>query len=375
MSIGTVHQSPREPKPGRAAAEAAQADARRSPGIRLNQVTKRFGEVDAANGVTLELPQGQLLALLGPSGCGKTTTLRLVAGFEEPDSGTIEIGGRVVADPSTFLPPERRRVGMVFQDYALFPHLNVERNIQFGLHAYAGERAARVAAVMELVGLSGLGHRMPYELSGGQQQRVALARALAPEPDVVLLDEPFSNLDAALRVRVRADVRAILRQAGATAVFVTHDQEEALSLVDRVAVLIDGIVHQVAPPRELYLQPATRQVAEFVGDTNFLPGTAQGRFVETALGTLESQNEAHGPVDVLIRPENLIVTPASAQASCRVRSSLFFGHDQLVTLQLESGTLLDARLGPLFTFASGQPVQVRVHGRVMMFPGARKENE
>ena len=250
----------------------------------------------------------------------------------------------------------------------------MEQNIRFGLHTYRGDRDRRVAAVMELVGLSGLGQRMPYELSGGQQQRVALARALAPEPDVVLLDEPFSNLDSALRVRVRADVRAILRQAGATAVFVTHDQEEALSLVDRVAVLIDGVVQQVAQPRVLYHQPATRQVAEFVGDTNFLPGTALGRRVETPLGTLETQNEARGPVDVLIRPENLIVTPASAQASCRVRSSLFFGHDQLVTLQLESGALLDARLGPLFTFAPGQPVQVRVHGPVMMFPSVEKEN-
>lgn len=361
-------------RPGDMLRQAATNTPRNVLGIRLSGVTKSYGAVDAANGVTLELPQGQLLALLGPSGCGKTTTLRLIAGFEQPDAGVIEIGDRVVAGNGVFMPPERRRVGMVFQDYALFPHLNVEQNIRFGLHTYRGDRGRRVAAVMELVGLSGLGQRMPYELSGGQQQRVALARALAPEPDVILLDEPFSNLDTVLRVRVRADVRAILRQAGATAVFVTHDQEEALSLVDRVAVLIDGVVHQMAQPRVLYHQPATRQVAEFVGDTNFLPGTALGRRVETQLGTLETQNEARGPVDVLIRPESLVVTPASARASIRVRSSLFFGHDQLVTLQLESGALLDARLGPLFTFAPGQPVQVRVHGPVMTFPSLEKEN-
>jgi iron(III) transport system ATP-binding protein len=256
---------------------------------------------------------------------------------------------------------------MVFQEYALFPHLTVAQNVRFGLHSYSGNVTARVATVLSLVGLDGLEARYPHELSGGQQQRVALARALAPEPEVILLDEPFSNLDAGLRVRVRAEVRSILRQANATAIFVTHDQEEALSLVDIVAVLIDGEVRQVARPQELYRQPADREVASFLGDANFVVGTASGRRVESELGVLESIIAHEGTVDILIRPENVAVTPAAADSSSRVRNILFFGHDQLVTVQLGSGLLVDARLGPMYHFAVGQPVQLRVEGPVMTY--------
>ncbi len=341
--------------------------ATQDPAVRVRHAVKRFPGVAAANGVSLELPKGQLMALLGPSGCGKTTTLRLIAGFESLDAGEIEIGGQLVAGPGLHLPPERRRVGMVFQEYALFPHLSVAHNILFGLHAYAGDRQRRMATVLDLVGLSGYEQRMPHELSGGQQQRVALARALAPEPDLILLDEPFSNLDAGLRVRVRAEVRSILRQANATAIFVTHDQEEALSLVDSVAVLIQGVVHQVATPQKLYRQPVDVHVAAFLGDANFLPGTATGRQVECELGTLESVTENAGPVDVLVRPENLAVMPAAADAPSRVRNIHFFGHDQLVSVQLASGRLVDARLGPMYHFAVGQPVQLRVEGPVMTY--------
>lgn len=339
-------------------------------GMRLKGVIKYFGEVGAANGVDFEVRRGQLLALLGPSGCGKTTTLRLIAGFESVDAGTIEIGGRLVSAPGLHVPPEKRRVGMVFQEYALFPHLNVLENVRFGMHGYpSSAREKRVADVLDLVGLVGLEHRMPYELSGGQQQRVALARALAPEPALVLLDEPFSNLDAGLRVRVRSEVQTILRQAGATAVFVTHDQEEALSLVDQVAVMLAGRVQQVATPQELYWQPANRQVAEFVGDANFVSGQAFGRRIECEFGVLEAQFPAQGPVEVLIRPESIAISPAPPSNSApRVRSQLFFGHDQLVTVQTSTGGLINVRLGPTYQFAIGQPVSLAVRGLVMAYP-------
>ena len=335
--------------------------------VAVRHAVKHFSGISAARDVSLELPKGQLMALLGPSGCGKTTTLRLIAGFERLDAGEIEIAGHVVARPGLHLPPEQRRIGMVFQEYALFPHLTVAENIRFGLHSYAGNVLQRVTTVLALVGLEGLDKRYPHELSGGQQQRVALARALAPEPDLILLDEPFSNLDAGLRVRVRAEVRSILRQANATAIFVTHDQEEALSLVDVVAVLIDGKVRQVARPQQLYRQPVDRDVAAFLGDANFLVGSASGRRVECELGTLELITENHGMVDVLIRPENVAVMPAAVDSPNRVRNILFFGHDQLVTVQLGSGLLVDARLGPMYHFAVGQPVQVRVEGPVMSY--------
>jgi iron(III) transport system ATP-binding protein len=339
-------------------------------GMCLQGVTKYFGEVGAANGVDLIVRQGQLVALLGPSGCGKTTALRLIAGFESVDSGVIEIGGQRVAAPGLHMPPEKRRVGMVFQEYALFPHLNVLDNVRFGLHKTPaqGRESSRIADVLDLVGLIGLEKRMPHELSGGQQQRVALARALAPDPALILLDEPFSNLDAGLRVRVRAEVQSILRQAGATAVFVTHDQEEALSLVDQVAVMLSGKVQQLATPQELYWQPANRAVAEFIGDANFVPGNADGRHIECEFGTLEAQFSAHGPVDVLIRPESIAISPAPPSDNAhRVRSQLFFGHDQLVTVQMANGRMINVRLGPTYQFAIGQPVAVQVRGLVMAY--------
>ncbi len=336
-------------------------------GVRVRHAAKSYTGIAAARDVSLELPRGQLMALLGPSGCGKTTTLRLIAGFERLDAGEIAIGGQVVANGRVHVPPERRRVGMVFQEYALFPHLNVAQNVRFGLHHYAGDADRRVAQVLEMVGLTGFATRMPHELSGGQQQRVALARALAPEPELVLLDEPFSNLDAGLRVRVRAEVRSILRHANATAIFVTHDQEEALSLVDAVAVLIDGEVRQVDAPQKLYRQPVDRAVATFLGDANLLMGTATGRRVECELGVLEPVMEIHGAVEALVRPEMITVMPAGADSPCRVRHILYFGHDQLVTVQLGSGQLVDARMGPMYHFAAGQPVHLRVQGPVMCY--------
>jgi iron(III) transport system ATP-binding protein len=333
---------------------------------------KRFGDTVAVAGVDLEVPRGSLTALLGPSGCGKTTVLRMVAGLLDPDAGRIDIDGRTVVGDGPALPPERRHIGMVFQDYALFPHLSVARNVAYGLTGRSrAERRRRVAEVLDLVGLGALGKRLPTALSGGQQQRVALARALAPEPDLILLDEPFSNLDAALRATVREDVRAILRAADATAVFVTHDQEEALSLADRVAVMEAGQVHQVADPQTLYTDPATRFVAEFVGEADVVPGTRAGRYlVDTPIGRLATARAVDDPeVAVVIRPESLRLRAADDGQGTVVAIS-YFGHDQLVQVELPGGQLLRARRGPHLDLERGQRVRVAIDGPVIVFPDA-----
>ena len=320
-------------------------------------LSKQFGSVTALAHANLMVESGKLLALLGPSGGGKTTMLRLIAGFESPTNGKILINDQVVADSMTFIEPEVRRVGMVFQDYALFPHVNVADNVAFGLKRH---QKSRVNDMLALVGLENIGERMPYELSGGQQQRVALARALAPQPDIVLLDEPFSNLDAALRAQVRSDVREILRQADTTAVFVTHDQEEAFSLADEVGVLIDGLIMQVADPQQLYRSPVNHAVAAFVGEANFLPGEAQGMTVDCALGQLPVKQTTHGRVDVLIRPEALHLAESDERDAAQITWCEFYGHDQRLGLRLIDGTELVARADSEQIFAPGQTVSVRV---------------
>ena len=344
------------------------------PGLQLKGVSKQFDSGDApvraVNEVALTVDHGEFIALLGPSGCGKTTTLRLIAGFERVDAGAIEINGMLVANSSVHLPPERRRVGMVFQEYALFPHVSVLANIEFGLRRMAAtDKRARTGEILDLTGLAGLEGRMPHELSGGQQQRVALARALAPNPALILLDEPFSNLDAGLRARVRAELGDILHAAETTAIFVTHDQEEALSLVDRVAVMLNGSVEQVASPHELYTNPATRTVAEFIGDANFLPGFGHGDTIECELGILAKRKQIHGQVDILLRPENIELLAAQpGLPAARVRHSLFFGHDQLITVQLPTGTHLTARLGPSDAYVPDLPLRVAVRSPVIAYP-------
>jgi iron(III) transport system ATP-binding protein len=290
----------------------------------------------------LELEKGEILALLGPSGCGKTTTLRLIAGFERPDRGLVEIGGRVMADAHTFVPPERRGVGVVFQEYTLFPHLTVEENLVFGLHKLRPHsRTQRLKEMLETVGLTSLAARYPHELSGGQQQRVALARALAPRPSVLLLDEPFSNLDAELRTQMLHDVYVILREVGTTAVFVTHDQEEAFTVADRVGVLNQGKLVQLSRPEELYHLPASRFVARFVGQANFIPGCVVGAGIETPLGLFDNTpNLPQGAtVDVMLRPQQIELIPDPA-GNATVVSRRFRGADTLVVVQLSCGLLL-----------------------------------
>jgi iron(III) transport system ATP-binding protein len=312
----------------------------RNASIDVGGVSKAFGSVPVLRDVSLVVEPGATVALLGPSGCGKTTLLRIIAGLEWPDRGQVRIDGQVLVDDAgTRVAPERRGVGMVFQDWALFPHLTVGDNVAYGL-GRSPDRRSRVAEGLDLVGLGGLGDRMPGTLSGGQQQRVALARALAPRPRALLLDEPFSNLDTALRVQVRSEVHALLTSLGITSVFVTHDQEEAFVLGDEVAVMSAGRIVQQATPAELYRSPADRWIAHFVGEANLVPGEADGEKAVTPLGPVPLRLGHHGPVDVLLRPEHLDVTPGDAGT---VEVIEFYGHDSVSLVRLDCGTLLRTR--------------------------------
>lgn len=335
--------------------------------IRLTGLQKRYHQTAAVREVTLEVARGTLLALLGASGCGKTTTLRLIAGLEKPDAGEVWLEGRPVAGAGAWVPPEGRHVGMVFQDYALFPHLTVAENVAFPLTRLNGHRQERVTEMLRVAGLAGLGDRYPHQLSGGQQQRVALARALAPRPAVVLLDEPFSNLDAALRSAMRAEVRHILQATGTTAIIVTHDQEEALSLADRVAVMQAGRIVQAGTPQEIYLRPATHALAAFMGEANFLPGEANGRTVTCALGRLLLAAPATGPVEVMIRPEAIKLTP-ELEGAGQLEQLTFFGHDQMAVVTMKDGPRLHVRTWAQPDLSPGLAVNVRVLGPVVAFP-------
>jgi iron(III) transport system ATP-binding protein len=330
--------------------------------IVMRGVEKRFGHTHAVRATTLAVERGELFAVLGPSGCGKTTLLRVVAGFESPDGGTVEVGGQPVAGDGVWVPPEKRRIGMVFQDYALFPHLNVGENAAFGLRRAWGRRRGLEPAArhtLELVGLQHKAGRYPHELSGGERQRVALARALAPGPDVVLLDEPFSSLDATLRADLRRDLAIVLREAEATAVLVTHDQEEALSLADRVAVMREGTVVQTGSAEEVYYRPLDRWTAQFVGEVNLLRGLADSAGVSTELGFFDLALPADpGVIRVAVRPEQLDLRP-DLEGNATIDDREFRGHDVLYRLRHETGSTVLVQRPSVELYDVGTKVRVR----------------
>ncbi|MBI4314299.1 MAG: ABC transporter ATP-binding protein [Chloroflexi bacterium] len=330
--------------------------------LELEGVTKQYapGTPPAVADVSLSVAKGEILALIGPSGCGKTSTLRLIAGFERPDSGTVVIGGRVAANGRAWIPPERRGVGMVFQDYALFPHLTVAENTGFGLDELSRDkRQPEVDHLLQLVGLEKFGRRYPHELSGGERQRVALARALAPKPVVVLLDEPFSNLDTDRRAEMREQVRAILTMLSATAIFVTHDHEEALFMGDRVAVLNNGRLEQIGAPENIFHSPASHFVAEFMGHTDFLPGRVVSNGIEMEIGLLPQRVDLPEgtAVEIAFRADDVSLTP-DRTASARVLARHFKGAVNLYRVRLPSGQLIHSLQPHTLQMAPGTAVRV-----------------
>ena len=331
-------------------------------------LSKKFGGIQAVLNVDLTAPRGGIVALLGPSGCGKTTALRLIAGFEVPDSGRVAIGGQEVCGAGRFVPPEKRRVGMVFQEGALFPHLTVEQNVAYGL-GKGVDKQARVKQALGLVGLADHRSRMPHQLSGGQQQRVALARALAPQPDILLLDEPFSNLDPSLREQVRADTLEIIRASQVTAVFVTHDQDEALLIGDTVAVMREGSVEQAASPEVIFHQPTSAFVARFIGTADFLPARIEGKNLTTEIGAMDW--EGAPPLDaeltVMVRPDCLECRP-NEDGPGVIEAREFRGGFNLYRVSLPSGTQVRCLLPHTTEYEVGSRVEVGLRSEHSMRP-------
>jgi iron(III) transport system ATP-binding protein len=344
------------------------------PQLELNDVHQAYDGRPVIRGLTFRIARGAIGCLLGPSGCGKTSALRCIAGFEPIGAGVIELAGVRVSAAGMTVAPEQRRIGMVFQDYALFPHLTVARNVGFGLIAVAADaRARRVAEMLDAVGLVDAGDRFPHELSGGQQQRIALARALAPQPELLLLDEPFSNLDVDLRERLSYEVRAIIKRTNTTAVLVTHDQHEAFAIADEIGVMADGAIAQWDTAYNLYHRPASRFVADFVGEGVFLPGRVRDdRRVEIELGVLAGALAGQASeVDVLLRPDDVVHDDASPQQA-EVLAKAFRGAEILYTLRLASGRKVLALVPSHHNHALGERIGIRLDvDHVVAFPPAR----
>jgi len=331
--------------------------------IRTRSVSKFYDEEQILSDFNLDVWKGSITGILGSSGSGKTTALRLIAGFDRPDAGIIEMKNEVIVSDEIWLPPERRNIGMVFQDYALFPHLTVEKNIAFGL-GKNDLAQGRLKEVIDMCNLSGLINKFPQELSGGQQQRVALARALAPNPEVILLDEPFTSLDAQMARVLRDEVVELLKNTETTAIIVTHDQEEALSVCDVVSVLEKGKIIQSSTPQEIYLNPVNKTVANSVGDPNILKGFSIDGRVETSLGTFVSAYE--GALDVSIRPE-CIELNLDSEGSYIVKECTFYGHDQVISFQNSKGEVFRARSLPNTIYEAGDKVNIEI-SEVTTFP-------
>lgn len=321
-------------------------------------------QTPAVKNIRFDLEKGEIACLLGPSGCGKTTLLRAIAGFLMPSQGTISLAGEIASQPRKVRSPEKRNVGVVFQDYALFPHLTVRKNIEFGLHKHSEHaRHERSERLLELIGLQALADRYPHELSGGQQQRVALARALAPRPTLILLDEPFSNLDVELKERLTFEVREILKAEQMTAILVTHDQHEAFSMADRIGVMNAGELQQWGSSYSLYHEPKSRMVADFIGQGVFLPGKKTATGISIELGEFEAPDldtgTGNAPFDVLIRPDDIIHDDASEMQAKVLRKS-FRGADFLYTLELESGAHVLALVPSHHNHAIGEPIGIKL---------------
>ena len=328
-----------------------------SPYLQIDKASKQFGDVVALNRASLSVERGETLALLGPSGCGKTTLLRIIAGLDTPDDGSVTLDGATLVDGAVYIRPEQRRVGMVFQGGALFPHMTVLENVRYGV-VKDSDSDTRVAEALELVDMVGFESRFPSSLSGGQAQRIALARALAPHPDVLLLDEPFASLDAELRIRVRADVVGLLRNLEITAVFVTHDQEEAFVVGDHVAVMRGGRIAQAGTPAELYDRPESAWVARFVGDADVLSGIGCGAEVSTPIGMIPIHGSMAGPCDVVVRPEHVALAIGT---SAIIETVEFYGHDTAYRVR-QGESVLTVRVMSAPRFAVGDAVDARYMG-------------